>query len=94
MIFNFFTHVHIWSSFISVHRNRGDIFKPKELDFTLKMEAASSSETSVSYRSTTRHHSPEDPDLNLYSREHLKSRYNLTYSLEECGYSSAFLKAR
>jgi hypothetical protein len=39
--------------------------------FTLKMEAGKSSETLVSYRNTTRRHSPEDLDLNLHRRENL-----------------------
>jgi hypothetical protein len=36
------------------------------------MEAARSSETSVSYRETTRHNHPEDLDLNLHRRENPK----------------------
>jgi hypothetical protein len=39
---------------------------------TLKMETARSSETFVSYRNTTRHHNPEDFDLNLHRRKNLK----------------------
>jgi hypothetical protein len=42
--------------------------------FTLKNEAASSSETLVSYHNTRRRHSPEDLNLNLHRRENLKSR--------------------
>jgi len=34
----------------------------------LKMEAAWTSETSVSYYNTTQRHNPEDLDFNLYSR--------------------------
>jgi len=33
------------------------------VDFSLKNEAATSSETSVSYHITTRRHNPEDGDL-------------------------------
>jgi hypothetical protein len=39
----------------------------------LKMEAAKSSETSVSYRNTPRRHNPQDHDLNPYRRGNLKS---------------------
>jgi hypothetical protein len=39
------------------------------LNFVLKMEAASSSETSVSYYLTTRRHNPEDHDLYLLRHE-------------------------
>jgi hypothetical protein len=42
--------------------------------FTLKMEAARSSETLVSYRGTTQPHNPGDLDVNLHRRENLKPR--------------------
>jgi len=38
------------------------------------MEAATFSETFVSYHITTRRHTSEDLDLNLHRRESLKSR--------------------
>jgi hypothetical protein len=37
--------------------------------FTLKMEAARSSETAVSYYNTALHNNPEDLDLNLHRCE-------------------------
>jgi hypothetical protein len=38
---------------------------PGTTHFTLKMEAATSSETLVSYHSNTSHHNPEDLNLNI-----------------------------
>jgi len=45
------------------------------ITFRVKMEAARSSETLVSYRNTThrQRHNPQDLDLNLHGREDLKS---------------------
>jgi hypothetical protein len=43
--------------------------------FTLKMEAARSSEILASYCNTTWHHNPEDLDLNLHHFGNLKLAY-------------------
>jgi len=45
--------------------------------FTLKMEAARSSETFASYCVTTGHHKPEDLDLNLHHLENFISLHML-----------------
>jgi len=42
--------------------------------FTLKVKAARSSETSLSYRNSTRLHNSEERDLNLHHRENLEFR--------------------
>jgi hypothetical protein len=44
-----------------------------EVHSTLKMEAAWTSETSVSYRNIKRLLNPEELELKLYHRENLKS---------------------
>jgi hypothetical protein len=41
--------------------------------FALKMQAARSSETLVSYRITTQRYKPEDLDINLHCRENNKT---------------------
>jgi len=46
--------------------------------FRPEKEAARSSEASGSYHITTWGHKPEDIDLNLHRREHLKSRIRST----------------
>jgi hypothetical protein len=40
--------------------------------FTLKKEAVRSSEALASFRNATRHHTPEDLNLNLHRREDLR----------------------
>jgi hypothetical protein len=42
--------------------------------FTLKMEAGRFSEKFIFFRNNTRHHNPENLDLNLRRLENLKSR--------------------
>jgi len=45
------------------------------------MEAAGTSETLVSYRSTTRRYNPEDLDVNLYRRKNLVSRLSVSHEI-------------
>jgi hypothetical protein len=45
------------------------------IHFTLKMEAARSSETLVFYHITTLRYNPEDLESNLYHREKIKFRF-------------------
>jgi hypothetical protein len=51
------------------------------LCITLKMEAAWTSETSVSYRDTRRRHNSEDLDLKHHRRESFKSHIKLKFSV-------------
>jgi hypothetical protein len=46
-----------------------------------EIDLARSSETSVTYHTTTRCANPEDLDLNLHYRENLKSRSDENYKL-------------
>jgi len=48
--------------------------------FTLKMGAARSSETLVSYHITTRRYNPEDLDINLDLRENPKSQTSVNFT--------------
>jgi hypothetical protein len=47
----------------------------------VKTEATWTYETSESYHNITWYHNPEELDLNLYSRQNLKSRKELSMSL-------------
>jgi hypothetical protein len=58
-------------NFSSIHTN---ISEDLAAFFTLKMEAARSSKTLVSYHNTTQHHNPEELILNVYCSENFKSR--------------------
>jgi hypothetical protein len=62
----------------------GDDGNGGHIRFALKMEAAGTSETFVSYRNTTRRHNPEYLDLNLHRRENLTSRNKLLLNLNIC----------
>jgi hypothetical protein len=65
----------ICSSRKSTRRPSREIAVPwsKEWQVIKKIQAAPSSETSVSYHITTRRHNSKDRDLNLHRRENLKS---------------------
>jgi hypothetical protein len=52
---------------------------PFLLHFTLKMEAACTSETSVFYHNTTWRHNPEDLNLYLHCHENLKTHNEVSF---------------
>jgi hypothetical protein len=54
--------------------------------FALKVGAALSPETLISYHIIIRRHSPEDYDVNLYRRENLKSPFELLTLTQNSSY--------